>query len=78
MSILEQKAFVSSIHPFENLSANQLDNFAESIDIVYFKENEIVQAQGKKPECLFFNDLMNICQLKMNKIIIIEGYIERK
>lgn len=54
MSILEQKAFLSSIHPFENLSANQLDKFAESMDIVYFKENEIVQAVGKNPEYLFF------------------------
>jgi CBS domain-containing protein len=54
MSILEQKAFLSSIHPFESLSTNQLDKFAESIDIVYFKENQIVQAEGKNPEYLFF------------------------
>jgi CBS domain-containing protein len=54
MSILEQKAFISSIHPFENLSKNQLDSIAESIDIVYFKENEIVQKQESTPEHLFF------------------------
>jgi CBS domain-containing protein len=54
MSLLEQKAFLTSIHPFENLSANQLDTFADSMDIVYFKENEIIQIQDKKPENLFF------------------------
>ena len=37
MSLLEQKAFLSSIHPFESLSATQLDTFAENMDIVYFK-----------------------------------------
>ena len=54
MSMLEQKTFLSSIHPFENLSANQLDYFVENIDIVYFKENEIVQKEEQKPEYLFF------------------------
>ena len=54
MSLLEQKAFLTSIHPFENLSANQLDTFADSMDIVYFKENETIQKQGKNPEFLFF------------------------
>lgn len=53
MSMLEQKTFLSSIHPFENLSANQLDYFVENIDIVYFKENEIVQKEEQKPEYLF-------------------------
>ena len=54
MSILEQKTFLSSIHPFENLSTNQLDFFAENIDIAYFKENETVQKEGNNPEYLFF------------------------
>ena len=54
MSLLEQKTFLSSIHPFENLSTNQLDFFVENIDIVYFKENEIVQKEGNNPEYLFF------------------------
>jgi CBS domain-containing protein len=54
MSILEQKSFISSIHPFQNLTINQLDNFAENIDIVYFKQNEIIQKQGSSPSSLFF------------------------
>ena len=54
MSILEQKTFLSSIHPFENLSTNQIDTFTENMDIVYFKVNEIIQKQGKDPEFLFF------------------------
>ena len=54
MSMLEQKTFLSSIHPFESLSTNQLDFFLENIDIVYFKENETVQKEGNNPEYLFF------------------------
>jgi CBS domain-containing protein len=52
--MLEQKAFISSIHPFQNLTINQLDTFVENIDIVYFKENEIIQKQGSLPPSLFF------------------------
>ncbi|MDY0051924.1 MAG: cyclic nucleotide-binding domain-containing protein, partial [Aliarcobacter sp.] len=54
MSLLEQKAFLTSIHPFENLSTNQLDIFIENMDIVYFKENETIQKEGKNPQFLFF------------------------
>ena len=43
MSILEQESFISSIHPFENLTPGQLETFVENIDITYFKENEIIQ-----------------------------------
>ena len=54
MSILEQKTFISSIHPFKNLTTDQIDTFVENMDIVYFKENETVQAQGSLPQTLFF------------------------
>ena len=49
MSILEQESFISSIHPFESLTINQLELFVENIDIIYFKENEIVQKQNCEP-----------------------------
>ena len=49
MSILEQKTFLTSIHPFENLTKSQLEEFASNIDIVYFKKNEIIQEEGKEP-----------------------------
>ena len=54
MSILEQESFISSIHPFEDLTPAQLETFVENIDIVYFKEDEILQAQGSVPTHLFF------------------------
>jgi CBS domain-containing protein len=54
MSILEQKAFISSIHPFENLTSDQIDNFIENLDIVYYKANHVVQEQGSSPDFLFF------------------------
>ncbi len=54
MSILEQLTFIKSIHPFENLSKVELENFSNSLDIVYFKKNEILQEQNKEPEKLYF------------------------
>ena len=54
MSILEQKAFLSSIHPFNNLTKSQLDDFVESMDIVYFKKDEIIQKEESEPSHLFF------------------------
>ena len=54
MSILEQESFISSIHPFENLTQNELELFSENIDVVYFKENEIVQRQDSEPTHLYF------------------------
>ncbi|MFY9087913.1 putative nucleotidyltransferase substrate binding domain-containing protein [Arcobacter aquimarinus] len=54
MSILEQKAFISSIHPFQNLTSDQIDDFIDNLDIAYYKANEIVQDEGSSPEFLFF------------------------
>ena len=54
MSILEQESFISSIHPFGDLTPGQLETFVENIDIVYFKEDEVLQAQGSVPTHLFF------------------------
>ncbi|MCT7522143.1 DUF294 nucleotidyltransferase-like domain-containing protein [Aliarcobacter cryaerophilus] len=50
----EQKKFISSIHPFNNLNTFELDDLVEDLDIVYFKANSIVQAQDSNPEFLYF------------------------
>ncbi|MCT7532012.1 DUF294 nucleotidyltransferase-like domain-containing protein [Aliarcobacter cryaerophilus] len=50
----EQKKFISNIHPFNNLNTFELDDLVEELDIVYFKENSIVQAQDSNPEFLYF------------------------
>lgn len=54
MSIHEQTVFIKEIHPFENLTKSQLENFANCIDIVYFKKDELIQEAGKEPKNLFF------------------------
>jgi len=54
MSILEQKTFLRSIHPFEHLNKVQLEDFAQSIDIVYFKKDEIIQKEAMNPTHLYF------------------------
>lgn len=45
MEILEQTTFIKSIHPFENLTKSQLDEFANSLDIVYIKKDEVIQKE---------------------------------
>lgn len=54
MSILEQKTFLRSIHPFEHLNKVQLEDFAQSIDIVYFKKDEVIQKEAMQPTHLYF------------------------
>jgi CBS domain-containing protein len=54
MSILEQKTFLTSIHPFEHLNKVQLEDFAQNIDIVYFKKDEVIQKEAIEPSHLYF------------------------
>ncbi|NQY19902.1 MAG: cyclic nucleotide-binding domain-containing protein [Campylobacteraceae bacterium] len=54
MEIHEAKNFIKSIHPFENLSKNELDIFAKNLDIIYLKKDEIIQKKSQKPEFLYF------------------------
>lgn len=54
MSILEQKTFLSSIHPFERLNKVELEKIASNIDIVYFKKDEIIQKTAEEPTHLYF------------------------
>ena len=54
MSILEQTSFIKQIHPFENLTKKQLDKFAQSLDIVYLKKDELIQEEQSEPKNLYF------------------------
>ncbi len=54
MSLQEQKKFISSIHPFENLTLNELDDIVEALDIVYFKEGQTIQEAQSEPKFLYF------------------------
>ena len=69
MSILEQESFISSIHPFENLTQNELETFVENIDVVYFKENEVVQKQDSEPTHLYFILKGLIQEKKENEVL---------
>lgn len=54
MSILEQTYFIRKIHPFDNLTKAQLDEFAENLDIEYYKKNHVIQQTGEQPDKLYF------------------------
>ncbi len=54
MSILEQSEFIKNIHPFENLSSSQMDDFTNNLDILYLKKDELIQKTGDEPKNLYF------------------------
>ena len=42
MSILDQRRLIESIHPFELLSSNELDNLMQKIDIAYYTKDTLL------------------------------------
>ena len=42
MSILDQKKLIESIHPFELLSSNELDNLMKKVDIAYYAKDTLL------------------------------------
>ena len=54
MSLLEQKSFIKGIPPFDKLDKNSLDRVVENLDIIYFAKDEVILANGRMPEFLYF------------------------
>lgn len=46
MSILDQRKLIESIHPFELLSSNELDNLMAKIDIAYYPKDTLLIAKN--------------------------------
>jgi CBS domain-containing protein len=63
LSILEQKAFIANIPPFDRLSNNELDNVAQALDIEYYKSGQCLIERGDIPNYLY---------------IVIKGIIEER
>ncbi len=54
MSIHEQSNFIKGIHPFENLTKAELEEFSNNIDIIYLKKGEVLQKEKEEPKNLYF------------------------
>lgn len=54
MSLLEQQTFIKRIPPFDNLTDLELEQLSSELDIVYFKQDEIIQDLKSPPEFLYF------------------------
>ncbi len=54
MSIHEQSNFIKGIHPFENLTKTELEEFSNNIDIIYLKKGELLQKEKEEPKNLYF------------------------
>ena len=53
MSILDQRKLVESIHPFELLSSNELDDLMEKIDIAYYTSETLLISKNL-PSIVFY------------------------
>jgi len=54
MSLIEQETFIKSIHPFDLLNSYELETISKYLDIVYFKESDIIIDKDEKPQFLYF------------------------
>ena len=54
MSILEEKNFIKGIKPFDCLDNYSLEKIVNQLDIVYFKNEEVLLTNQTKPEYLYF------------------------
>jgi len=50
MSIVEQKAFLRSIHPFDSLSTKEIELVLGAMDIAYYPKNAILFDENKGPD----------------------------
>ncbi|MFA7084200.1 MAG: putative nucleotidyltransferase substrate binding domain-containing protein [Arcobacteraceae bacterium] len=69
MSILEQTSFIKNIHPFDNLSKQQLEEIASNLDIIYFKKSEIIQQSNTHPQKLYFIIKGVVQEIKEEEVI---------
>jgi len=58
MSILEQKAFISHIPPFDKLQESELKTVVDAMDIAYFKKGEYLIRQDTSPDVFYMILLM--------------------
>jgi len=69
MSIHELTSYLSHIHPFDNLSRIEIEEFSKNLDITYIKKDEVIQKQGDNPTHLYFM-LKGLVQEKYNNEVI--------
>ena len=54
MSLLELNSFIMNVKPFDNLEEFELNELSSNLDIVYFKENQVILSVDEKAEFLYF------------------------
>ena len=54
MQLLEQKSFITKISPFDRLDISIIEELCESLDVVYFKKDDIIYKREEEPRFLYF------------------------
>ncbi len=73
MGLLEEKSFIKKITPFNRLDDFELDRLVETLDVVYFKENELILRHDQKPEFLYFIIKGVVQELQEETVISVFG-----
>ncbi|MBI3873426.1 MAG: cyclic nucleotide-binding domain-containing protein, partial [Arcobacter sp.] len=73
MSLLEQKSFIKKITPFNRLDDFELDKLLDFMDVVYFKDNEVLLSSSDKPTFLYFIIKGVVQELQEDTVISVYG-----
>lgn len=69
MSLLEIKSFIKGISPFDNLDDVDLQKLANSLDVIYFKENVEILSPKIPPQNLYFIIKGTVQELNYEEVI---------
>lgn len=76
MSLLEQESFIKGIPPFDMLHIQNLERVCENLDVVYFREDEVLLSKGANPEYLYFIIKGVVQETHDNEVVSIYGHHE--
>ncbi len=73
MSLYNQESFIKSIHPFEMLTQNELEQIINSLNITYYKKNETLISSEQLPNKLFIIVKGEVGEYSGNELIKVYG-----
>ena len=72
MSIQDQKTFLSNIHPFQVLSAEEMESCIKHMDIAYYPKNSILINPEKIPNCFFIIIKGSVYEYSSDDIVLMD------
>ena len=73
MSILDQRKLIESIHPFELLSSNELDDLMKKIDIAYYPKDTLLISKSVSAIAFYIIIKGSVCEFVDDEIHNVYG-----